>query len=240
MTKKQFLACIEEISRLEGIRQFEALDFFIDISFHTLWGRLLAEKPFEENEAKYLALVKKLRKPKRTLDLIAKLMAITCVQVINTDRDFLGPIYMEIGANEHLGQFFTPPEISELMALATVVDVEETLKTKAAISISEPTCGFGGMVLSIAKSLREKGVDVARRVHFHMVDIDHRCVKASYIQTSVADISATIVHGDVLRLNEFGSYVTPASLAYPKDVAGAPIVSHTKNPKKEESNANAD
>src|SRR3546814_9798136 len=80
------------------------------------------------------------------------------------------------------------------------------------------------MVLSIAETLKERGVDIARRVHFHMVDVDLLCVRAAYIQTAFADISAVVVHGDVLRLTEHASFFTPASIAYPKDVAGAPII----------------
>src|SRR3546814_20035339 len=98
------------------------------------------------------------------------------------------------------------------MALTTISDIEQLLEERDVISISEPTCGFGGMVLSIAETLKERGVDIARRVHFHMVDVDLLCVRAAYIQTDFADISAVVVHGDVLRLTEHASFFKPASI----------------------------
>ncbi len=62
-------------------------------------------------------------------------------------KDILGPFYeKEHLGNGHLGQFFTPSHISDLMA-KMILEEENTLKKhieeKGFITMSEPTCGAG-------------------------------------------------------------------------------------------------
>lgn len=74
--------------------------------------------------------------------------------------DILGPFYeRENLGNSHLGQFFTPSHISELMAEITIED-EDTLKNNIQkngfITMSEPTCGAGRYGTFTSKSITEK------------------------------------------------------------------------------------
>ena len=73
--------------------------------------------------------------------------------------DILGPFYeREHLGNSHLGQFFTPSHISDLMAEISIED-ENTLKSNIEkngfITMSEPTCGAGRYDTFISKSITE-------------------------------------------------------------------------------------
>lgn len=71
--------------------------------------------------------------------------------------DILGAFYeTEHFGNSHLGQFFTPTHISDLMAKITIGDsntIKKQIAEQGFISFNEPTCGAGGMILSYAKVL---------------------------------------------------------------------------------------
>lgn len=74
--------------------------------------------------------------------------------------DILGPFYeREHLGNSHLGQFFTPSHISDLMSEITLED-ENTLKNNIQkngfITMTEPTCGAGRYGTFTCKGIREK------------------------------------------------------------------------------------
>ena len=61
--------------------------------------------------------------------------------------DILGPFYeKENLGNKHLGQFFTPTHISDLMAEITIEDenkLKQNIKKHGFITMLEPACGAG-------------------------------------------------------------------------------------------------
>lgn len=69
--------------------------------------------------------------------------------------DVLGDIFgaLEVG-NSAAGQFFTPFYISELMA--QIIGFEDALEKKGFVSVNEPTCGAGGMIIALAKTMYEQ------------------------------------------------------------------------------------
>ncbi len=74
--------------------------------------------------------------------------------------DILGPFYERNNlGNKHLGQFFTPSPISDLMSEITLEN-ENTLKNNIQkngfITMAEPTCGAGRYGTFTCKSIRKK------------------------------------------------------------------------------------
>lgn len=62
-----------------------------------------------------------------------KLMVQLVAALDEEPRDILGPLYMELEiANKDAGQYFTPPELSELMAQITFAQELDKLETQAA------------------------------------------------------------------------------------------------------------
>lgn len=113
--------------------------------------------------------------------------------------DVLGTYYLDIAshsAKQARGEFYTPPEVSKAMAMM-LVDVE-TVKAKGVpITVSDPACGAGGIVLALAELFAPDAVDLLR---FTCQDINPVGVDMCYINTSLWGIPATIIRGDTLRM----------------------------------------
>ena len=72
-------------------------------------------------------------------------------------NDWLGKLYMDsyTSSNKN-GQFFTPFHLSLLTAETTAAGVEDMIRSGiGVVSVEEPSCGSGGMVLALAESLRK-------------------------------------------------------------------------------------
>jgi hypothetical protein len=122
--------------------------------------------------------------------------------------DILGDYYIEIASHsskQARGEFFTPPEISKLMA-RMLFDVD-AVKTKGIpITVNEPACGSGGMVLAVAELLAPDSVDLLRVT---CQDINPLATDMCYINTSLWGIPAQIILGDTIRMTEIDSWKNP-------------------------------
>ena len=124
--------------------------------------------------------------------------------------DYLGKLYMSSGvSNKKAGQYFTPYNVSRLCA---EINVNSMDLSKDIITINEPTCGSGGMVLAMIESLRNKGVNYAERVVVICSDIDMRCVYMTYLQLSLAGVPAIIYNQNSLNLETWDEWYTPGYL----------------------------
>lgn len=117
-------------------------------------------------------------------------------------RDILGQLYMslELG-NENTGQFFTPPEVSELMARMMVPSDGDLLGGKPFVTLAEPACGAGGMVLAFVKIMIEAKLNPMQCLWVHAQDIDRTAALMCYIQLSLWGVPAAVVVGNTL-MNE--------------------------------------
>lgn len=108
--------------------------------------------------------------------------------------DVLGDIYMEGGmGNKNTGQFFTPFHVSYLCAR---MSIPKELPER--ITLNEPSCGGGGMIIAVAKVLRDRGIDYQRRMNVVAQDLDWKAVYMCYVQLSLLGIQAEVVQGDTL------------------------------------------
>ena len=68
--------------------------------------------------------------------------------------DVLGSYYLDIASHsskQSRGEFYTPPEISKLMAMITV-DAKSVIEKSKPITVNEPACGAGGMILAPSRN----------------------------------------------------------------------------------------
>lgn len=72
-------------------------------------------------------------------------------------HDWLGQIYMELGGDSNKGQFFTPYNISQACAqlVCDAPDGDEP------ITICEPSCGSGGMIIATLEAMDKKHINGA-------------------------------------------------------------------------------
>lgn len=121
-------------------------------------------------------------------------------------RDFLGEIYMELEIqNRWIGQFFTPWPVAMAMAKMNCPDPAEDVSkaSDGIVTVMEPACGSGVMILAFAENFRESGMAPERHLNATMVDLDRLCTDIAYIQTTFSGIPATIIHGNSLSLEIF-------------------------------------
>ena len=113
--------------------------------------------------------------------------------------DYLGEIYMkcEMG-NSRTGQFFTPFNLSELTAKLSIDNIEKIKQTNDIITLNEPACGGGGLILAYLKILKDNNINYQKRVKIIAQDLDFRSVYMTYIQLSLVGARAKVVQGDTL------------------------------------------
>ena len=128
-----------------------------------------------------------------------KLLAILQELLEPEPRDILGQLFMELElGSQHTGQFFTPPEVSEMMARMMVGSDGDPLRGKPLVTLCEPACGAGGMVLAFVKIMIEAKLNPMQCLWVQAQDIDRTAALMCYIQLSLWGVPAVVVVGNTL------------------------------------------
>lgn len=77
-------------------------------------------------------------------------------------------------------------------------NVRIDMENKDILTLSEPCCGSGGMVIAFAETLKEQGYNYQNQLFVETIDIDEICFKMTYIQLSLLGIPAKVVRGNTL------------------------------------------
>lgn len=119
----------------------------------------------------------------------------------NPEQDFLGSLYHHLELHqEQKGQFFTPYHICEFMSEIQFADMEmdEMLKERNYISVNDPACGAGAMLIAFANVAKKHGINYQKHVLFVAQDIDRTAAMMCYIQMSLLGCPAVVAVGDSL------------------------------------------
>jgi len=117
----------------------------------------------------------------------------------NPEQDFLGSLFGKLQLHNHWhGQFFTPYHIGSFMAKINAEDCKEQLKTKEVISVSDPCCGAGCLLIAFANEMSKAGINFQRRIFFAAQDIDMIAGLMCYIQLSLLGCTAVVKIGNSL------------------------------------------
>ncbi|SHI12076.1 N-6 DNA methylase [Pollutimonas bauzanensis] len=210
---------IQSVSRRHGIER--AFSDFVEISAITL--ARLDQTQFDAREARYLQIVGHYDRDELTLLVEAFLHLVMAFErhvhvdddgqlIAATFSDILGCIYMMLDlGNAGAGQFFTPYEVSLLMAKMTMTDAKPLIE-KRGFRLLEPTAGAGGIMIAAAQVLAEEGVNYQQCMHVTAIDIDQRCVHMTYIQCALLHIPAAVIHGNSLADEVRSIWYTPAHI----------------------------
>ncbi len=129
-------------------------------------------------------------------------------------NDYLGELYMRSEtSNKYAGQFFTPYCVSKACAAVTINEavVNEYIEQDKILTLNEPTCGAGGMILAAADILyNQYHFNISRNLVVECSDIDSRCVHMTYLQLSLAGIPAVIFKRNTLTMETWERWETPA------------------------------
>lgn len=166
----------------------------------------------DEREATYLRTMKKY--DAATVALFPKMMGCVIEELEAGMDDVLGKTYMELEiSNKHTGQFFTPYSLCKMIA---GVSIDDTLKAQVAergfITVNEPACGGGAMVIAFADEFRKAGLNPQTQMHVTAQDVDPRSAHMTYIQLSLLHIPAVVLVGNTLTLEVSSHWYTPAHI----------------------------
>lgn len=150
-----------------------------------------------EIEQRYLNTVKQYTKEQA--EGFSKLLAFLVMPLEEKHQDFLGQAYMRLNlGNVATGQFFTPYHVSKMMSEICFTDIEKQLEEKDFITLAEPCCGSGGMIIAYAETLKEQGYNYQHQFFVEAIDIDEMCFMITYIQLTLLGIPARVMLGDSL------------------------------------------
>lgn len=162
----------------------------------------------ETLEAEYLQIVA--RYNREEVDGMCRLLAILIDLLDPEPRDVLGPLYMDLElGNTNTGQFFTPPELSKAIAMMVYGEQVEKLK-KPFITLSEPACGAGGMVLAFVDIMISRKLNPAERLWVQCQDIDRTAALMCYIQLALWNVPGVVIVGNTIANEAREVFYTPA------------------------------
>lgn len=153
----------------------------------------------EARERVYLERAKKYSS--EGLEAVATMLAsVIAGMEANPDQDFLGEMYMGLNlGNDHAGQFFTPYHICHLMAEMQIGEgLEAQIEREGWISVNDPCCGGGALLLAFANVCREHGINYQTSVLFVAQDIDPTVAMMCYIQLSLMGCAGYVKIGNSL------------------------------------------
>lgn len=190
--EKAFLSLFSQTARYH--RRHQVFEDFISCSVIALENRL---QFCEKREQKYLRIVSRYEKP--DVENMAHLLAHVVSGLEDAPGDFLGRIFMQLDmGDKYRGQFFTPWSIARMMAQLQLGNIEKQLEHKPFITLWEPACGSGCMVLAYANVMMEAGYPPYQHMWFSATDIDPLAAGMAYIQLSLSGIPGEVVVGNAL------------------------------------------
>lgn len=155
---------------------------------------------WEEREKHYLETMNRYSGEEGTM--FPELLGIVILALEdNPEQDFLGTLYHHLRLEQQQkGQFFTPYHVCHFMAEIQMasMDPEEEKEKKPFISVNDPACGAGAMLIAFANVAKAHGLDYQREVLFVAQDIDQTAALMCYIQLSLLGCPAIIIVGNSL------------------------------------------
>lgn len=203
--KNDFMKCLQSIEY--GRNNYDVFQDFLtlaSLSFHNVIAK------DEKVEKEYLDIIGRYKNKKQ----FAELLVITTLALEEKPHDFLGDIFMSAGfGNVRGGQFFTPYHLSKMMSDITIGDnFKEQIEKDGYVTLSEPCCGAGGMIIAASEVMKEKGFNPQTQMRFTGIDIDLKCCQMAYIQTSLLGLRGQIYHGNTISMEMWKKFITPMSI----------------------------
>ncbi|MGL4859117.1 MAG: N-6 DNA methylase [Enterobacteriaceae bacterium] len=202
--KKAFIALFQATARYH--HRYRVFSDFVQCAAIAIQNRLSFDTKAEQQ---YLNIIKGYEK--EDVNRLSHLLSHVALGLELGHQDFLGSVFMELELGDvRNGQFFTPYEISRMMARILVYDMASALKEKPFVTLSEPACGAGSMVIAVAEEMLEKGFNPFRHLWVHAQDISSIATDMCYIQLSLLNIPAVVVTGNSLQVKQSRARHTPA------------------------------
>lgn len=216
MATKDVTAFVKRMNDIDrSKRRTEVFRDFCEMAYCALAKQTApTEERAAQYEADYMACVARYRDP-NDVRIMPELLAMAQIAIAPGGRDFLGAVAAEIGAlDAGLGQFFTPYEVSRLMAEINLTDVPRLIEEHGFFTMEEPAAGAGGMVIAAADAVASLGYDPALTMWFEAVELNRPTFHMAYIQTTLRGLAGKVCHGNSLSMEVFSVTPTHAAFAF--------------------------
>jgi len=202
--KKEFINLFMQTARHR--HRYEVFSDFVTMAANTIHNRCVM---VPELEQQYLDIAQ--RYSSEELKRFVQLAHLVAMGLAEEGRDFLGNIFMELelGSEQH-GQFFTPAHICTLIAQMQTQDLEEYFREHRFITMIEPACGSGSMILAVFAELLKQNYLPFYRMWVQAIDVNHVAASMCYIQLSLCGIPGEVVYGNALTQGNWRVLRTPA------------------------------
>lgn len=169
-------------------------------------------RQFDEREARYLQVVGRYQPDE--VAVFPRILAAVIDALEAEPADVLGETFMSLDlGNQWAGQFFTPQSLCDAMAGMIVDDgLRRKIEAQGFVTVSDPAIGGGATVIGLCKALLQDKINYQQTLHVTGCDVDIRSVHMAYIQLSLLNVPAVIVHGNSLSLEERSHWYTPAHI----------------------------
>ena len=207
---KEFIKSLDKTCQGGRRSRHDAFLTFLELAYCSLAQRgPCAPERAEELEQRYMRAIEPYKDDEARYE-FPKMMALA---MMNTKgRDFLGEVAGEGEfLDSRLGQFFTPYQVSRMTAEMTLHDVEGVVAREGYITLQEPACGAGAMILAAADVVEGKGLDVETTMLVNAVDLSDTCYKMAFVQLSNRGVPAQVMRGNTLSLEFDEQAWTPAT-----------------------------
>lgn len=115
-------------------------------------------------------------------------------------EDLLGPFYLEFALSKNSqdrnGEFHTPKPVADFMA-RILVGGGNSFPAEGPITVCEPACGSGGMILSFGSAMPPER---RRRLRVIAIDKNRTPCDLTFINTTLWGIPTRVLHGDSLTM----------------------------------------
>lgn len=125
------------------------------------------------------------------------------------EKDHLGELYMTLAieSSKSKGQYFTPSNLGEITRnIMSDDEIFAAIKNKGYVSIYEPTCGSGALIIDFASRLKSMGINPATSLLVYAQDLDQKSVFMTFISSTLLGIPLVIDWGDTLERERRARY----------------------------------
>lgn len=160
----------------------------------------------EQREARYLEILKGYETEDATT--FAQMMGMVVDGLEGEPCDFLGNAFQHLELSNHWhGQFFTPVPIAQMMAELSIDDA--LVREREFVTVCDPACGAGVMLLAFAQALLKRGINPQQRLHITAQDVDPTAARMAFVQLALSGLPATVIIGNTLALEQREVWHTP-------------------------------
>ncbi|MGW2986452.1 N-6 DNA methylase [Streptomyces goshikiensis] len=192
-------------------RMSEVFDNFVEMAALAMRNAvdLRGSESWEAREAQYLQIAGSYSRAE--LDRFAHVLALVTTEMERDPCDVLGRLYMQMElGNERLGQYYTPYDSARLMAEMQIDSIAAQVSTRGFVDLYEPACGAGAFIVALSQAMLEHGLNPQTQLHVTAADIAPQAVHMIYVHLTLLHIPAVVRRGDILTLEMFDSWPTPA------------------------------